>query len=191
MKKLIDLSEEMSADIQATQEYAEHLYEKYFGKYLKDVKELYTKLQSSRRPITDIELEDVLTTLPLELIHVSEILSQFKLSKEVISLKVKQKESDYVKQSTASTITQKKEEAAIAVLEDKLMQTIYSSIITRVENEMNFARELIMSAKKIWDARRLTDSACPVAPVAPESSELPDYAYSGKASVGVGQTYIK
>lgn len=191
MLSLLEVSKEISEDIEATQSWASELYNKSFGDYLKDVKALYSLLEDTKRPISDIELENILTTLPLQLITVSEVLSQFKISKEVVVLRVKQKEAEHIKNSSASSLTQKKEEASVAVLEYKLVQTVYSSVINRVENEISFARELIMSAKKIWDSRRATDNINPTSNVVTDNTELPDYAYNSRISVGGGQTYIK
>lgn len=191
MIPLHEISQEMSEDIDATQSWADELYQKSFGNYLKDVRNLYSKLEDKKRPITDAELEDILTTLPLQLITISEILGQFKISKEVVTLTVKQKEAEHIKNSSATSVTQKKEEASTAVLEYKLVQTVYASVINRVENEISFSRELIMSAKKIWDARRSTDNVNPIASVVTDESELPEYAYEGRVSTDGGQTYIK
>ena len=191
MINIDDIFKEVSADADAAQSWAEHLYLKSFATYFADVKDLYKSLSSKKRPITDAELEEILTTLPLQLITVSEVLSQFKISKEVVTLTLKQKEADHIKNSSATSVTQKKEEAATAVLEYKLVQTVYATVISRVENEISFSRELIMSAKKIWDARRSTDNVNPTGNVTTDSSELPDYAYNSSASVGGGQTYIK
>jgi len=191
MLKLEQLCSDISEEVKAVREWAEELYQKYFGPYFTNQNELYKSLQSTSRPISDTELEEVLTSLPLELFKVSEALSEFKIGKEVVSLKAKQKESEIVKCSTASTITAKKEEAASDddVIQFKLVQTVYSSIITRVENEMAFSRELIMSAKKIWDSRKDTMNSNPVGNVVPEESTLPDYVYNSTPSSS--KTYIK
>ena len=189
MIRLDQITQEMSEDIESVQAWAAELYDKCFGNYLKDVKDLYVKLQDKSRPISDGELEQILTTLPLELINISEVLSQFKISKEVVALTMKQKEADHIATSDAPTVTQKREDAANAVLEYKLVHTVYSSVITRVEREIDFARELIMSSKKIWDARKHTEGANPIGDVVPESSKshnLPDYA----SVKGKSQQYI-
>ena len=191
MINIDDVFKEVADDVDTTTSWAEHLYLKSFASYFSDVKDLYKSLSSKKRPITDTELEEILTTLPLQLITVSEVLSQFKISKEVVTLTLKQKEAEHIRNSSASSATQKKEEAALAVLEYKLVQTVYSTVINRVENEISFSRELIMSAKKIWDARRSTDNVNPTGNVTTDRSELPDYAYNSTASVGGGQTYIK
>ena len=42
--------------------------------------------------------------------------------------------------------------------EDKLLVTVYDSIIDRVARQMSFSKELIMSAKKIWTSPIITSS---------------------------------
>lgn len=176
---LSNIEAELSGDIKETQEWATQLYTKSFGGYLDDVNELYLKLQDKSRPITDAELEDILTTLPLKLISVSEKLSQFKISKEVVGITLKQKEAEFIDMSEAKTLTQKKEDANLALLEYKLVQMVYSTVVSRVDNEMNFARELIMSAKKIWDSRKSSEKVVPVNSVIGEDQNLPEYNYAG------------
>lgn len=187
--KYKEIHADMQEDIQAVQEWSEELYNQHFGNYLQDVKELYANLKSKQRSITDEELEIVLTTLPLELITVSEILGQFKIGKEVVDLKVKSEEAQLFNTGTAPTITQRKEDAAFGVLEHKLVKTVYAGVIARVDREMEFARELIMSAKKIWDSRKSTESVVPVGPIASSDQDLPDYEYN--ASISTNRTYVK
>lgn len=192
MLELDEILESVNSDIAITQKWASELYDKSFGNYLKDVRDLYKRLADKSRPISDAELEDILTTLPLELIAVSESLSQFKISKEVVDITLKQKEAQFIEESPAKTITQKKEEASIAVLEYKLVKTVYATVISRVDNEINFARELIMSAKKIWDSRK--NMGPPTGLVVNEGSEgsgLPDYQPGPSSSSNPSQTYIK
>ena len=52
-----------------------------------------------------------------------------------------------------------------------------SGIISRVETELTFARELIMSCKKIWDRRKDTDDLIPISSI--ETDHLPDYQEEG------------
>lgn len=190
MLNLQQVAESMSADIEDTQKWAEDLYMKSFGNYLGDVRDLYLRLKDKARPISDDELEDILTTLPLKLIHIAEALSQFKISKEVVSITIKQKEAEFIESSEAKTITQKKEDAANAVLEYKLVQTVYATVISRVDTELDFTRELIMAAKKIWDSRKNTGN--PVGMVVPEESQLPDYTGPQESSpVPKTGTYIR
>lgn len=188
---MIDLHEidsEFQADIDAVKEWSTEIYESTFSEFFKDQRELYSKLKSKTHPITDDELELVLTTIPLELFTVSEVLSQFKISMEVVKIKVKQLEADLVASSEQKAMTNKKEEAALKTLEHKLLATVYNAVATRVSSEIDFSRELIMGAKKIWDARRSTDSANPVGPVVTENaSNLPDYTGSFDST----KTYVR
>lgn len=163
----------VSADIAEVNEWAEEEYSKYFSEYFKGEVELYNKLKSAKSQISDDELEWVLTDLPMELFSVSEQLSKLKTSQEVIKLHIKQVERDYVKSHTEGSETKRKEEATALTAEDRLLVTVYDSIIERVTREMSFSKELIMSAKKIWDARRA--DGIPLPEVTISTSSLPEY----------------
>jgi hypothetical protein len=58
----------------------------------------------------------------------------------------------------------------------------YETIIDRAEREMMFCRELIMAAKKIWDARKRSEGIMPVGEVVPTitDSKLHGYKAGGK-----------
>lgn len=168
------LNDQYSDDIDAVICWCNGIYESKFASYFKTQRELYRRLNSKKNPITDSELEQILTEMPLDLFSVSEILSQLKISQEVVKLKTTQKRADIVKSSIESTVTKREEEASLSILEDKLLKTAYSSVIERVEREVSFSRELIMGAKKIWDSRRQTEGSNPVGEVTP-GSDLPDY----------------
>ena len=189
MIKLAEIVAEMQPDIDSVNEWVDEIYNKYFSGYFADQHEYYKRLKSKDRPITDAELEDILTTMPLELFSVSEALSQFKISEEVVKLKVKETEIENFKNSQQSSETKRKEEAANSVLEHKLLITVYEAVAERVGKEISYSRELIMGCKKIWDGRRATDNSNPVGNVVNEG-DLPDYAYNGKASTGGGRTYV-
>lgn len=191
MKALKELYGELQEDIDATNAWAEEMYQANFAYYFKDVRELYKRLESKSRPVTDEELEEILTTLPLQLITVSEILSQFRVSKEVVAIKIKEVEREMMNNRDAKvSMTQQKEEAARQTIEHGLLKTVFGTIVNRVDNEITFCKELIMGAKKIWDSRRGSEDAAPTGVAEP--NQLPDYAYdAGNCSVGGGQTYIK
>ena len=160
-------------DIESVTELSNKIYNKYFAGYFKEEKKLFERLKSSTQPITDDELEWILTTLPLELFSVSEALSQFQISKAVVKLRAKQDEVERIKLSPETSETKRKEDAAYQMLEHKLLLTLYGSVSNRVENELSFSRELIMSAKKIWDSRRQTEVSNPVGEITEQ--ELPAY----------------
>lgn len=167
----------LSKDINEVNDWAEEEYNKYFSQYFKGEVELYNKLKGgSRSQVTDEELEWILTDLPMELFCVNEQLSKLKTTQEVIKLSIKQKERLYIQDpnNSALSATQRKEEALALTEEDKLLVTIYDSIIERVAREMTFSKELIMSAKKIWDARRADGIPIPEVNV-DVANDLPEY----------------
>lgn len=165
--------DKLSSDINDVNEWSEGEYNKYFSEYFKGEVELYDKLKSSKSQITDSELEWILTDLPMELFSVTEQLSKLKTAQEVIRLSIKKKEREYVKTHTEGSETKRKEEAAALSEEDRLLVSVYDSIIDRVSRQMTFSKELIMSAKKIWDARR--SDGIPLPEVNIDPSRLPEY----------------
>ena len=182
MVDLKSIESEYSEDIDAVSEWCDSIYSSIFAPFFANQHDLFKRMQSKQHPITDEELEHILVDIPVNLFELSEKLNSFRLKQEVLKMKTKQKKSDIIKNSSESTDTKRKEEAALRVLEDELLITSYSSVITRVENEISFSRELIMGAKKIWDGRRNGDISNPVGEVDARSSntsytdpELPAY----------------
>ena len=155
-------------------QWAEEEYNKYFAKFFKGEVDLYNKMRTVKSQITDEELEWVLSYLPMELFAVSEQLSKMKTAQEVIKLHIKEVERDYIKSHTEGSETKRKEEASALVADDKLLVTVYDSIAERVSRQMTFSKELIMSAKKIWDARKADGTLMPEVNNTKEAT-LPDY----------------
>lgn len=177
---MIDLNEvlqENSEDIKAVIDYVTEIYDDKFASYFLDARVLFERLKSKTHPISDDELSQILIDLPLQLFDVSEVLNQFRLSHEVVKLKNKQKEADLIKSSSETTTPKRKSDVELKMIPDKLLIATFDTVITRVENEISFCKELIMSAKKLWDARRRTEHSNPVSEV-----DLPEY---------TGSSYIK
>lgn len=166
------ICEEMDEDVQNVIEWCNDLYDKNFSSFFQGQRDLFKRLQSKTHPITDDELEWILTSIPLQLFTVAERLSEVKITQEVIKMKNKKDIIDKTNESTQSSQTKRKEEAEYLMLEHKLVDTIYSSIINRVDTEVSFSRELIMSAKKIWDRRRQTETINPIKPVDPSEPKI-------------------
>lgn len=162
-------------DIDAVTQWCDEIYQAKFASYFTEVEELYARLRSKSRPITDEELETILMMVPIDLFGVSEALNKFRLSNEVIKMKLKKVEKDAANASTESTATKRQEDAAIKMLSDKILQASYAAVITRVENQISFSRELIMSAKKLWDGRRRTEESNPVKEVSTDIKDIPSY----------------
>lgn len=168
------------ADIDDVNDWVEHIYMKYFKDYFQQERDLYQRLKSNDNPITDTELEWILTDLPLELFSVADALSKFRVTKEVIKLKNKENEAAQIQLSTETSATKKKEQVQLNMVEDALLLSVVDIVAGRVESEISFSKELIMSAKKIWDARRRQEDTGTIENSV-SNKELPDYP----------QTYIR
>ena len=175
MMNLDGLQQDLFNELGDTGQWCRDQYDTFFAKYFEGVPELYKNITSKSRKMTDDEVEWILTTLPLQLMAVSEQLSQYKLNLECLKLYIKKREAEFISNSDTKTVTQKKQEASLDVMEYQVLSKAYSCVVSRVENEVNFARELVMFAKKIWDSRRKVYEANPVNPV-----DLEDYSYDSK-----------
>ena len=152
--------ESLKEDFDAADNLVNEIYDKYFSSYFRKEKELYAKFQNTDVLISDKELEWIITSLPLDLFSVANALAQFKQHHEIVKLKVKQRNKD------------KDSEDGLAE-EYKLMSIIYSAVISRVEQEVSFSKELIMGAKKVWDARKSSEQL-PGSKIIPPN-DLPEY----------------
>ena len=158
--------EALKEDFESADNLVDEIYNKYFSRYFDQESTMYDKFRDSDVAITDKELEWVLISLPLDLKMAANALAQFKQHNEIVKLKIKQRKSN--KDDNADGLDE----------ELKLMNIIYTSVITRVELEISFSKELIMGAKKVWDARRASEGA-PVNEVVKKASKLPDYDLEG------------
>ena len=158
--------ESLKEDFISADTLVSEIYDKYFASYFKKEAEMHSRFQDPDLPITDKELEWLITSLPLELFSVSNALAQFKQHNEIVKLKVKQRSK--VKNDDPDGLDE----------EYKLMSIIYSSVIMRVEQEISFSKELIMGAKKVWDARRTGEKPSIGEVVVPP--EIPDYVPDSK-----------
>lgn len=130
-------------------------YEERFSEYFKPVRCLSSVFLNEYTPISDDKLEEILTVVPLELFSVAEELNSLKLKYEVVKLRNKE--------------TQESED----IISGQLIAKSYQTLIERVEREISYCRELIMSAKKIWSARKQSETiGVPAESVEPE---LPEY----------------
>ena len=161
MSDISRAAEALKEDFNSADALVSEIYNKYFYSYFKKETEMYERFKDSDVPINDFELSWIITSLPLELFSVSNALAQFKQHNEIVKLKVKQRSKN--KDASADGLDE----------EFKLMSIIYASVISRVEQEIAFSKELIMGAKKVWDARRSSEQV-PISPTMPQV-ELPEY----------------
>ncbi len=171
MRYISDIIDAEYAEIHEVTAWVNNMYDRMFSQPFIKVRELYHHMKSEIRVITDSELEWALTELPLELFNVAEILNQLRLEHEVIKLDNKQKRK-HIAAELKATGASKTDDIAAEMVEFDIVAAAYDSLISRVENELSYSKEFIMGCKKIWDARRRTESSNPISPVSPE---LPDY----------------
>ena len=193
MLNLSDILKNYEDDISAVYSWSDDIYEHRFATFFNRVRELYEIFKSKTHPITDSELEEIITNLPLELFSVSEYLNKIRTAYEVIKLKRKEKRSKLLSESKGRNDTLRNSEADSGVIEDDILLLGYSIVIQRVENEISFCRELIMGAKKIYDRRKSTELASPILPVGLDDTKisttsLPDYHPTATLQ---NKTYIK
>ena len=166
MSDLARALEILKEDFNAADNLVDEIYNKYFDVYFKKECELYNKFRSEDNAISNKDLEWILISLPLDIKMASSALAQFKQHNEIVKLKIKQRKGK-----------NKDDSVEVDGLDEefKLMSIIYTSVITRVELDIAFSKELIMGAKKIWDARRNSEGA-PIGEVVQDTeSELPEY----------------
>lgn len=170
------LADHYTDDINALQAWCEEQYNVVFSEHFTTVRDLYIKLKSKTRPITDEELEWALTVFPMELFTVSESLNALRLQHEVIKLRNKQLRKQYA-DSVAEKLsgTARTQSVDAMMIESDMLLSACESVIARVENELTFSREFIMGAKKIWDSRRKAETP-PIGEIVPtQEIDLPDY----------------
>ena len=180
-------------DIQSVVDWVEREYSDKFQDHFRPVMSLYQRMKSATTPVTDVELESVLTDVPLEMFAASGALSQYKLARSVLHINIKKKMQNVARESTEKSATARQAEGAAAVLDDQILEEAMTGLIGRVERELDFARELIMGAKKVWDGRRGSES---LGVVKGPTDNLPDYTpNTGTSPAPYGyttsQAYIK
>lgn len=186
MSNLKEIESVYNSDLKDMIDWCDEMYQSIFSTYFNRQRDMFVRMKSEERPITDDELEWILTQVPMNLFDAAEHLATVTTKQEIIKLGCKKRENEFYKNSNESTDTKKKEEAAIEVTEDKILILAYDNLIKRVEKEMSYSRELIMSAKKIYDARRNTEQSNPVSEVTGKPNDLPNYysGSSGKQAIG-------
>lgn len=183
----------------------QYIYESRFAKYFSRVSNLYDRLNSKSHEITDAELQSILTDIPLDLFTAAEELNQIRLELEIMKLKrndrrvqltlmlqdefaAKLKDGSVSKSDAKSYV----DNHLLSEMTDyDAVIKIYERVISRVENEISFTKELIMGAKKLWDARVQSSQVNPVSEV---DDSLPVYDIHNQAVQNYGnlpKDYIK
>ena len=149
-------------------EWCDKIYEDNFGEYFKGVRELHNRLSmENRTPIPDADLEMILIDLPLELVFALENVHRLKTHQEIMKYNAK-RGIDQIADA---------EEKKLASTGMMAIAKAYENIIERADREISYCRELIMGAKKIWDARRNAENANPTSETTKKSKKLPEQQY--------------
>lgn len=193
MRKLSEIDQDYASSFADMEEWIAANYNKHFAPYFANQIQLSQSLKSNE--VSNEELEQLLVCIPLDLFQVSEVLNEFKLRIESIKLEIRNKQIEHMQKSISKTEEQKRQEARASTYEDTLLLSAYESLVSRVEREMSYSRELIMSAKKIWDGRKegFTGSM-PVAEDNYEPHNLPKYTPNTKKNINnstTNKTYIQ
>lgn len=157
ISKAVELLKE---DFDAADNLVSDIYTKYFAEYFKRTTALEEKFHNTSTSISDAQLEEIITAVPFDMYMVSCNLAQFKQHYEIVKLKIKDRKKLKVDDGQD--------------LEFQLMSIAYSAVINQVEHQISFAKELIMGAKKVWDARKRTETSVPIKEHE-HHTELPDY----------------
>lgn len=189
MRSIGDIQKEYQDQLDDVDTWIKEEYNENFEQYFKNIKELYSRLSSTSKPVTDKELEEILSSVPLQLFSAAEALNFFKAKLEVLKMNVKSQREEAMRDNTLKTQADRKHYADVAVYSGELLIKVYSTIVERVEREMSYSRELIMSAKKIWTARKEEEVNArlvePTSPTKHVNPPLPEYGSS------MPETYIK
>lgn len=177
------ISEQLKSTYQVldqVHELCDEQYNELFSNYFEPLRALRVRLLGSDdKRITDAELEDILTNLPLTLLDVSEKLNRVRLDGEVLKLKIKSDSRQLSKKDIPEDVA---EDLQLEIDSENLMLRIQSYLASRVENEVSACKELIMTCKKLWDSRRQAET---VMPVSEKDYSVPEYDVKKKS------TYIK
>lgn len=168
--------------IEDIESWVDEQYDRFFRSCFDKVNQIHSSMKSHTRQISDSELEWILTELPMELFSISENLNKIRLDAEVIKLRKKSIRRDVDGRFAIKAKDEKLTKSEIKnlvdaeMVEHDILSSAYSSLIARVESEISFSRELIMGCKKIWDARRKTETSNPISEVVPNTGDnMPSY----------------
>ena len=134
------------------------LYAETFGELFEKVSNLYTRFKSHTQPISDEELEQILTELPLNLFTVAERLSSMKLRLAVTKLENKRTRRDLLRQYNqseqwADLSAGARRDAISAQVED---DTFDNDIVVMVYDAV--------ISKRLWNVHSNTGIAYPALP---------------------------
>ena len=93
--------ETLKADFESADALVDQIYTRYFSLYFREMNDNFLRFRDADTPITDKELEWIITSLPLKLFSVSNALAQFKQHNEIVKLKIKERKAAAKERSTS------------------------------------------------------------------------------------------
>ena len=145
--------------------YYQSVYDTDIAPYFNKLQEIQAQLSNNK--ITDEQLEYVLSSLPLDLIDISEYLSRYQIELESLKLAIKSAEVDLRNRLVSDSDvkykeTEIKEIVKASFLVNRQIVVCYETLIERINRQLSYCREFIMGCKKIWDRRRQSESTVPI-----------------------------
>lgn len=167
------IEQKYQKDIDAVIDYENGIYNHLFADEFSEILKLSDAIkQSGYRSPSDEVLEVILIDVPLKLFDVAERLNQLELTLQVLKLELKEKKVQLKHCNDVQNLksTEISDYITSKTIEDELMICVYTKLIERVNSQVSYSKELIMSAKKLWDRRKAAESVMPVSPVDPASA---------------------
>ena len=111
-----------------------------------------TIINDRDNPITDEELEDVILTLPTLMYYAGEVQERLGIKYDVANA-VRLKEFNQIMVTANGTVAKNKAEAELAIMENDLVKMVYDRAYNIIKQKIQYAFELLQSAKKIMTRR--------------------------------------
>ena len=157
---IYSIEEKYQADTASAEKWLSETYKRIFGTYFEQSDKLYDAIHTGNvSNFSDEDLSNILSVIPLDLLVAAEALSSVKVRTAFFKQQLKEYKHD--------------SRDATDISELELLIHCYTALEELVSTKMSFSRELIMTAKKLWDARQEGANAMPVAER--DYSNLPEY----------------
>ena len=99
MSNLKEIETLYNSDLKDMIDWCDEMYQSIFSKYFNGQRDMFVRMKSEERPITDDELEWILTKVPMNLFDAAEHLATVTTKQEIIKLGCKKRENEFYKNS--------------------------------------------------------------------------------------------
>ncbi len=167
MAEIKELLENIYSEAEDIDTFIDEIYQKNFKVQFQKIYELIDKFRNDSKKVSTEELEYLLMELPLDMFDVSSKIEMVQGLSEVAAYQAK-----------TAKAQNNDDKYKLDVIAKRL-----DALVERIQRESSAARELVMSAKKLWDSRQAETKSNPIK----EISNLPDYTGESLS----GKVYIK